>query len=45
MALRMLQLQHCLAIEKVVPRKKEIEPGEIFPEHFYLRVVKLSKER
>jgi hypothetical protein len=45
MALRVLQLQHRLAIEKVVTRKKQIEPDEIFPQHSNFRVVKLGKKR
>ena len=41
----MAQLEHRLAIVKIVPRKKLIEPDKIFPQNFQLRVVKLFEER
>ena len=44
MALRMLQLQHRLAIVEVVSREEQIESRQIFAQHFHFRVVKLGKQ-
>ena len=45
MSLRMLKLQDSLAIEKVMPRQKQIEASEVFAQHPDFCVVKLSVER
>jgi hypothetical protein len=34
MALRMLKLQDGLAVEKIVPRQKHVEPSNVFAQHF-----------
>jgi len=45
MALRMLQLQDSLAIEKIVTREKQVQADKIFAKHSDLGVVKLGKKR
>ena len=45
MTLRMLQLQHGLAIVKIVSREKQIESGKILLKHFHFRLVKLRVKR
>ena len=45
MALRMLQLQDSLAIEKIVTREKQVQADKIFAKHSDLGIVKLGKKR
>ncbi len=41
----MLKLQNCLAVKEVVSGKKQVQTGEICPQHSHLSVVKLREER
>ena len=45
MSLRMLKLQNRLAIEKVMPRQKQVETAKVLAQRSHLCVVKLREKR